>query len=103
MPKNVSPKQEKFCLLQAMPITDQTFERLLIDSVGDFNHYNFQKKYLHIIINNAARCIYAFLSRNVNAETYINCLKQVFSLQILQKVFSDPNVAFTSSKFRRFH
>ena len=100
--KNKSPKQKKFGLLQAMPASDQPFECLSIDSVGGFNYYNSQKKYLHLIIDHATRYIWAFPSKNVNTETYINCLKLIFNVQIPQKVLSDRNAAFTSSKFKRF-
>ena len=65
-----------------MPATDQRFEYLSINSVGGFSYHNSQKKYLHFLIDHAFRCIWAFLSKNVNAETYISCLKQEFNVQI---------------------
>lgn len=34
-------------------------------------------------------------------ETYINCLKQIFQIQILKKILTDKNTAFTTSRYNK--
>lgn len=100
--KNKKSHQKKFGLLQSMPATDQPFEYLAVDTVGGFNYYNSPKKYLHLIIDYATRYVWGFSSKNVTAEAYVNCLKQVFNIQVPQQLLSDRNGAFTSSRFKKF-
>ncbi|GFW34770.1 transposon Tf2-8 polyprotein [Trichonephila clavipes] len=75
---------------------------LLILSVGGFNYYNSTKKFLHLIIDHATRYVWAFASKSETTETYANSLKQLFQIQIPNKLLTDRNVAFTSSRFKRF-
>ncbi|GFW56719.1 transposon Tf2-6 polyprotein [Trichonephila clavipes] len=43
-----------------------------------------------------------FPSKNENSETYANILKQVFQIQIPEKLLTDRNGAFTSSRFKKY-
>lgn len=70
-----------------MPTTNQPFECIPIDTVGGFNYYNSIKKYLHIIINHATRYVWTFPSRSATTETYTNCLKKLFNIQLPQLLF----------------
>ncbi|GBL95464.1 Transposon Tf2-9 polyprotein [Araneus ventricosus] len=87
---------------ETVPPTDRHFEYLSIDTVGGFNYYNSTKKYLRLVIDHATRYVWAFPSKSETTETYANCLKQVFQIQVPTKLLSDRNGAFTSSKFKRF-
>ncbi|GFX83025.1 transposon Tf2-8 polyprotein [Trichonephila clavipes] len=71
-------------------------------SVGGFNYYNSTKTFLHLIIDHATRYVWAFASKSETTETYANCLKQLFQIQIPNKLLTDRNGAFTSSRFKRF-
>ncbi|GFT74729.1 transposon Tf2-11 polyprotein [Trichonephila clavipes] len=82
--------------------TDQPFEYISVDTVGGFNNYNSTKKFLHLIIDHATRYVWAFASKSETTETYANCLKQLFQIQIPSKLLTDRNGAFTSSRFKRF-
>ncbi|GFW00221.1 retrovirus-related Pol polyprotein from transposon 17.6 [Trichonephila clavipes] len=75
---------------------------LLILSVGGFNYYNSTIKFLHLIIDHATRYVWAFASKSETTETYANCLKQLFQIQIPIKLLTDRYGAFTSSRFKRF-
>ncbi|GBM83719.1 Transposon Tf2-9 polyprotein [Araneus ventricosus] len=88
--------------VRTVPPTDRTFQYLSIDTVGGFNYYNSTKKYLHLVIDHATRYVWGFPSKSETTETYVNCLKQVFQIQVPTKLLSDRNGAFTSSKFKRF-
>ncbi|GFU53222.1 transposon Tf2-6 polyprotein [Trichonephila clavipes] len=46
--------------------------------------------------------MWAFPSKNENSETYGNILKQVFQIQIPEKLLTDRNGSFTSSRFKKF-
>ncbi|GFT90323.1 hypothetical protein TNCV_193241 [Trichonephila clavipes] len=95
-------RQKRFGLLQTVPPTDQPFEYISVDTVGGFNYYNSTKKFLHLIIDHATRYVWAFASKSETTETYANCLKQLFQIQIPSKMLTDRNGAFTSSRFKRF-
>ncbi|GFV37929.1 transposon Tf2-9 polyprotein [Trichonephila clavipes] len=82
--------------------TDQPFEYISVDTVGGFNYYNSTKKFLHLIIDHATRYVWAFASKSETTETYANCLKQLFQIQIPNKLLTDRNCAFTSSRFKHF-
>ncbi|GFS65851.1 transposon Tf2-9 polyprotein [Trichonephila clavipes] len=103
---NKRKRQKRFGLLQTVPPTDQPFEYISVDtlslSVGGFNYYNSTKKCLHLIIDHATRYVWAFASKSETTETYANCLKQLFQIQIPNKLLTDRNGAFTSSRFKRF-
>ncbi|GFV22789.1 transposon Tf2-11 polyprotein [Trichonephila clavipes] len=99
---NKKRKQKKFGLLQQVPPTSKHFEFISVDTVGGFNYYNSTKKILHIVIDHATRYVWAFPSKNENSETYANILKQVFQIQIPEKLLTDRNGAFTSSRFKKF-
>lgn len=99
---NKKSNQKKFGLMQMVPPTDKPFEIISVDTVGGFNYYNSTKKYLHIIIDHATRYVWAFPSKSVTSETYANILKQLFNIQIPEKILTDRNAAFTSSKFKKF-
>ncbi|GFS78883.1 transposon Tf2-11 polyprotein [Trichonephila clavipes] len=101
---NKKRKQKKFELLQQVPPTSKPFEFISVDtlSVGGFNYYNSTKKNLRIVIDHATRCVWAFPSKNENSETYANILKQVFKIQITEKLLIDRKDAFTSSRFKKF-
>ncbi|GBL72710.1 Pro-Pol polyprotein [Araneus ventricosus] len=99
---NKKKRQKRFGLLQTVPPTDRPFEYLSIDTVGGFNYYNSTKKYLHLVTDHATRYVWAFPSKSETTETYANCLKQVFQIQVPTKLLSDRSGAFTSSKFKRF-
>ncbi|GFY09974.1 transposon Tf2-11 polyprotein [Trichonephila clavipes] len=71
-------------------------------SVGGFNYYNSTKKCLHLIIGHETRYVWAFASKSETTETYANCLKQLFQIQIPIKLLTDRNGALTSSRFKRF-
>ncbi|GFX96248.1 hypothetical protein TNCV_2291361 [Trichonephila clavipes] len=99
---NKRKRQKRFGLLQTVPPTDQPFEYISIDTVGGFNYYNSTKKFLHLIIDHATRYVWAFASKSETTETYANCLKQLFQIQIPSKLLTDRNGAFTSSRFKHF-
>ncbi|GFX79006.1 retrotransposable element Tf2 protein type 1 [Trichonephila clavipes] len=73
-----------------------------LDTVGGFNYHNSQKKYLHIVLDQATRYAWTFPSKSVTSKTYTNCLKQIFSIQCPEQLLSVRNAAFTSSKFKKF-
>ena len=54
---NKKCKQKRFGLLQQVPPTDKPFECLSVDTVGGFNYYNSTKKYLHLVVDHATRCL----------------------------------------------
>ncbi|GFW30723.1 hypothetical protein TNCV_4088431 [Trichonephila clavipes] len=99
---NKKSHQRKYGLMQSLLLCEKPFELLSIDSVGGLNYYNSVKKYLHIIIDHATRYIWTFPSKNATTDTYINCLRQIFQNHIPEKILSDRNTAFTSSKFKHF-
>jgi len=99
---NKKPKQKRFGLLQSLPPAENPFDLMSIDTVGGLNYYSSTKKYLHIVIDHATRYIWAFPSKSVTTETYINCLRQIFQIQTPKKLLSDRNAAFTSSRFKKF-
>ncbi|GFU46860.1 transposon Tf2-9 polyprotein [Trichonephila clavipes] len=99
---NKKSHQRKYGLMQSLPLCVKPFELLSIDSAGGLNYYNSVKKYLHIIIDHATRYIWTFPSKNATTDTYINCLRQIFQNHIPEKILSDRNTAFTSSKFKHF-
>ncbi|GBO17388.1 Transposon Tf2-8 polyprotein [Araneus ventricosus] len=99
---NKKKRQKRFGLFQTVPPTDRPFEYLSIDTVGRFNYYNSTKKYVHLIIDHATRYVWALPSKSNSTETYANYLKQVFQIQVPNKLLSDRNGAFISSKFKRF-
>ncbi|GFT63359.1 transposon Tf2-9 polyprotein [Trichonephila clavipes] len=96
--------KKRFGLLQTVPPTDQTFEYISVDtlSVGGFNYYNSTKKILHLIIDHATRYVWVFASKSETTETFANCSKQLFQIQIPSKLLTDRNGAFTSSRFKHF-
>lgn len=99
---NKKSKQKRFGLLQQVPPTDNPFECLALDSVGGLNYYNSTKKYLHLVIDHATRYVWGFPSKRVTTETYTNFLKQIFQMQMPQKLLTDRNPAFTASRFSKF-
>ncbi|GFS61133.1 transposon Tf2-9 polyprotein [Trichonephila clavipes] len=99
---NKKKRQKRFGLLQTVPPTDHPFEYISVDTVGGFKYYNSTKKFLHLIIDHATRYVWAFASKSETTETYANCLKQLFRIQIFIKLLTDRNGAFTSSRFKRF-
>ncbi|GFU80115.1 transposon Tf2-11 polyprotein [Trichonephila clavipes] len=99
---NKMKRQKRFGLLQTVLPTDQPFEYISVDTVGGFNYYNSTKKFLHLIIDHATRYVWAFASKSETTETFANCLKQLFQIQILSKLLTDRNGAFTSSRLKRF-
>ncbi|GFV22362.1 transposon Tf2-11 polyprotein [Trichonephila clavipes] len=99
---NKKSHQRKYGLMQSLPLCEKPFELLSIYSVGGLNYYNSVKKYLHIIIDHATRYIWTFPSKNATTDTYRNCLRQIFQNHIPEKILSDRNTAFTSSKFKHF-
>ncbi|GFW34944.1 transposon Tf2-9 polyprotein [Trichonephila clavipes] len=99
---NKKSTQKKFGLLEEVPVAEEPFEMISLDTVGGFNYHNSQKKYLHIVLDHATRYAWTFPSKIVTSETYTNCLKQIFSIQCPKQLLSDRNAAFTSSKFKKF-
>ncbi|GFX49644.1 transposon Tf2-11 polyprotein [Trichonephila clavipes] len=99
---NKKSTQKKYGLLQEVPVAEEPFEMISLDTVGRFNYHNSQKKYLHIVLDHATRYAWTFPSKSVTSETYTNCLKQFFSIQCPKQLLSDRNAAFTSSKFKKF-
>ncbi|GFT88044.1 transposon Tf2-6 polyprotein [Trichonephila clavipes] len=99
---NKKSTQKKYGLLQEVPVAEEPFEMISLDTVGGFNYHNSQKKYLHIVLDHATRYAWTFPSKSVTSETYTNCLKQIFSIQCPKQLLSDRNAAFTSSKFKKF-
>ncbi|GFX45747.1 transposon Tf2-9 polyprotein [Trichonephila clavipes] len=100
--KKSTQKKKKYGLLQEVPVAEEPFEMISLDTVGGFNYHNSQKKYLHIVLDHATRYAWTFPSKSVTSETYTNCLKQIFSIQCPKQLLSDRNAAFTSSKFKKF-
>ncbi|GFT42758.1 transposon Tf2-11 polyprotein [Trichonephila clavipes] len=98
---NKKSTQKKYGLLQEVPVAEEPFEMISLDTVGGFNYHNSQKKYLHIVLDHATRYAWTFPSKSVTSETYTNCLKQIFSIQCPKQLLSDRNAAFTSSKFKK--
>lgn len=99
---NKKSHQKRYGFMQSLPLCEKPFELLSIDTVGGLNYYNSTKKFLHIIVDHATRYIWTFPSKNANTETYINCLKSIFQNHVPEKILSDRNGAFTSSKFKHF-
>jgi hypothetical protein len=99
---NKKSTQKRFGLMEAVPIANEPFDLISIDTIGGFNYYNSTKKYLHLVIDHATRYIWTFPSKSVTSETYANCLKQVFNIQTPKQILSDRNAAFTSNRFRKF-
>ncbi|GFT59498.1 transposon Tf2-6 polyprotein [Trichonephila clavipes] len=99
---NKKSTQKKYGLLEEVPVAEEPFEIISLDTVGGFNYHNSQKKYLHIVLDHATRYAWTFPSKSVTSETYTNCLKQIFSIQCPKQLLSDRNAAFTSSKFKKF-
>ncbi|GFX17497.1 transposon Tf2-11 polyprotein [Trichonephila clavipes] len=97
-----STQKKKYGLLQEVPVAEEPFEMISLDTVGGFNYHNSQKKYLHIVLDHATRYAWTFPSKSVTSEIYTNCLKQIFSIQCPKQLLSDRNAAFTSSKFKKF-
>ncbi|KFM76439.1 Retrovirus-related Pol polyprotein from transposon 17.6, partial [Stegodyphus mimosarum] len=93
---------ERFGLMQALPSVSEPFELLSVDTVGGLNYYNSTEKYIHITIDHATRYIWTFASKSVTTDTYISCLRQIFQIQVPNKILNDSNAAFTSSKFMHF-
>ena len=85
-----------------MPPTEKPFECLSLYSVGGFNYYNSIKKYLHLVTDNATRYVWVFPSKNTTTETCTNFLKQIFQIQVSEKILTNRNAAFTASKFKKF-
>lgn len=61
--KKVSQRKKYLTFYQAMSATAQNFECRYIDTVDVFNSKNSNMKYLHLIIDNAAKDFWAFLSK----------------------------------------
>ncbi|GFX09077.1 transposon Tf2-9 polyprotein [Trichonephila clavipes] len=80
---NKKSTQKKYGLLEEVPVAEEPFEMISLDTVGGFNYHNSQKKYLHIVLDHATRYAWTFPSKSVTSETY-------------------RNAAFTSSKFKKF-
>lgn len=99
---NKKPRQKRFGLLQTVPQPEKPFELISLDTVGGFNYYNSTKKFLHVVIDHATRYIWAFPSKNETAESYINCLKQIFQIQQPLNLLTDRNAAFTSTRLKHF-
>ena len=68
------------------------------DNIGGFNYYNSKKKCLHSVTDHAIRYLWGFPSKSATAETYANFLKQIFQIQVLEKLLAGRNAAFTSIK-----
>ncbi|XP_054721298.1 uncharacterized protein LOC129231077 [Uloborus diversus] len=85
-----------------MPPVEKAFDLVAVDSVAGFNYYNSTKKYMTLIIDHHSRYMWFFASKSITSETYINFLKQVFSVQVPKSTLSDKNPAFTSSHFKKF-
>ncbi|GFT29665.1 transposon Tf2-11 polyprotein [Trichonephila clavipes] len=99
---NKKSTQKKVWIIARVPVAEEPFEMISLDTVGGFNYHNSQKKYLHIVLDHATRYAWTFPSKSVTSETYTNCLKQIFSIQCPKQLLSDRNAAFTSSKFKKF-
>ena len=83
-----------------MPPTDISFESLSLDTISVFNYYNASKKYLSQ--KHATRYVWGFPSKIASIETYTNFLKQIFQIQIPERLLMNRNTAFTVSKFKTF-
>ncbi|GFX16339.1 retrotransposable element Tf2 protein type 3 [Trichonephila clavipes] len=100
---NKKSTQKKYGLLEEVPVAEEPFEMISLDTVGGFNYHNSQKKYLHIVLDHATRYAWTFPSKSVTSETYTICLKTNFFNSMPKTTFlSDRNAAFTSSKFKKF-
>ncbi|GFT05549.1 transposon Tf2-8 polyprotein [Trichonephila clavipes] len=98
---NKKSTQKKYGFLE-VPVAEEPFEMISLDTVGGFNYHNSQKKYLLIVLDHATRYAWTFPSKSVTSETYTNYLKQIFSIQCPKQLLSDRNADFTSSKFKKF-
>ncbi|GFT35433.1 transposon Tf2-9 polyprotein [Trichonephila clavipes] len=97
---NKKSHQRKYGLMQSLPLCEKPFELLSIDSVGGLNYYNSVKNiYTLLLIMQLGT--FGLSIKNATTDTYINCLRQIFQNHI-QKILSDRNTAFTSSKFKHF-
>ena len=98
---NKKCKQKRFGDLQQMPPTEKPFECLALDTVGGFNYYNSTKKYLHLVTDHATLYVWGFPSKSATTESYANFLKQIFKIQVPEKLLTDRNATFTESKFKK--
>ncbi|GFX73270.1 retrotransposable element Tf2 protein type 1 [Trichonephila clavipes] len=55
--------QKKYGLLEEVPVAEEPFEMISLDTVGGFNYHNSQKKYLHIVLDHATRYAWTFPSK----------------------------------------
>ncbi|GFW90911.1 DUF4817 domain-containing protein [Trichonephila clavipes] len=60
---NKKSTQKKYGLLQEVPVAEEPFEMISLDTVGGFNYHNSQKKYLHIVLDHATRYAWTFPSK----------------------------------------
>ena len=54
---------------------------------------------MHLVTDYATWCVWEFPSKNVTTEAYTSFLKQIFQVQVPEKLLSGRNVA---SIFKRF-
>ncbi|GFY36379.1 retrovirus-related Pol polyprotein from transposon gypsy [Trichonephila clavipes] len=67
---NKKSTQKKYGLLEEVPVAEEPFEMMSLDTVGGFNYHNSQEKYLHIVLDHATRYAWTFPSKSVTSETY---------------------------------
>ncbi|GFX32690.1 transposon Tf2-6 polyprotein [Trichonephila clavipes] len=60
---NKKSTQNKYGLLEEVPVAEEPFEMISLDTVGGFNYHNSQKKYLHIVLDHATRYAWTFPSK----------------------------------------
>nr|XP_042899472.1 uncharacterized protein LOC122269618 [Parasteatoda tepidariorum] len=84
-----------------MSQVDRPFEIIAMDSVGGFNYYNSAKKYLTLEIDHHIQYLWSFAYKSETAETYVNCLNQIFQIQTPKNILTDKNATFTSSRFKK--
>jgi len=99
---NKKSRLKKFGYLDSLPPSEHPFDLVSIDTIGGLSGYNSTKKYIHLVIDHATRYIWTFSSKSQTTDSYINCLKQIFNIQIPKQLLSDRNPSFTSSRFKKF-
>ena len=55
-----------------------------------------------MVTDHATWDVLGFPSKSATAETYTNFLKQIFQIQVPEKILTYRNAAFTASRFKKF-
>ncbi|UYV66012.1 hypothetical protein LAZ67_3006184 [Cordylochernes scorpioides] len=96
------PKGKPYGALGQIPLPQQPFDLISIDTIAGFSKYGHSKTYLHVIVDHLTRYAWTFPSKSTSTLTYIQTLKTVLHQGSPKRLLSDRAPAFTSEKFRKF-